>query len=194
VIYLDKYLLFILPPLLILMGWVITRTWQIVWTRVLVLALVGLLARSLYLVYTEVHFEQWREAAMFVCAEYRSDEPIVIEPGFDFRPFAYYFNGNLPVNFHTIDTAPVLMDGDGVFSVLQPADGQRNQREDHATLVAAHRIWVVSSVDSASNVVESGESVAAVRLILDQFEPRESRVFAGPIRVRLFESGRALRR
>lgn len=137
--YGEKYLLFALPPLLIVYSWAIIRSGTTLVAGLAVVVLVLITGRSLFVYYSAPVGEQWREAIAYLRPQYRQSDIIVISPGFYMRPFAYYFYGAFPPDTRAVSHSPVVLVQDARF---QPsAGGERLLGDD---VQPGQRIWLVT--------------------------------------------------
>ncbi|HEU5011847.1 MAG TPA: hypothetical protein VFT66_04820, partial [Roseiflexaceae bacterium] len=145
-IYNEKYLLFVIPLLAILIAWIIIRARSVLLACGIMLALLGLTITALGVYYTEPDGEQWREATGYVRSAYQPGDLIIISPGFYGRPFTYYFAGSFPDNIHALDHVAAITDANGVVQAFDAAHAGGS--------ATARRIWLVSGyapVDSATS-------------------------------------------
>jgi 4-amino-4-deoxy-L-arabinose transferase-like glycosyltransferase len=141
-VYEEKYLLFLMPLLSIVLGWMFTRAGRMALAAALLVLLLGLNAIALHVYYTEPDGEQWREATAQVRAGYQQGDLIVVSPGFYGRPFSYYFAGGFPDNIHALDHTPAVV-----------IDARSAHVLDTAAPGSPPRVWLISgyaAVDPAT--------------------------------------------
>lgn len=176
-IYQERYFLFAMPPLFILLAWILTRFRPVLISSVALLALLSLTGSALFIYYAEPTGEQWREAVAYMRPAYQSDDLVVISPGHYGRPFAYYFYGSFPPDLATLAYTPALVVENGQFRALSMPPEAEGARISEPALAMAQRVWLVSGyapVDPAVlswaeqyfDTLHTGEFVGArVRLL-----------------------------
>ena len=95
-IYKEKYLIFLMPQLFILIAWIFTQTLHKNTSKPFFVLLTIMTVSALVVYYREPSGEQWREAISYVRSSSQAEDLAIISPGFYFRPFAYYFSGEFP--------------------------------------------------------------------------------------------------
>ncbi|HEX5414473.1 MAG TPA: oligosaccharide flippase family protein [Chloroflexota bacterium] len=141
-VYSEKYILFLLPLLLILFAWAIVQSPIRLVTLVATVALVGLTGKSLLVYYGGPQGEQWREAVAYLRPAIQASDVVVIAPGFYMRPYAYYRYGSFPSDTRTVARSPAVLVKDSRFVP------EKTTTDAEQALAAAsdsgQRIWYVS--------------------------------------------------
>lgn len=143
-LYVERYLLFLMPSLFILLAWIFTRARQRMISLLLLLALLSLTGSALFVYYTEPSGEQWREAVAYMRPACQSDDLVVVSPGHYGRPFAYYFHGSFPPDLATLAYKPALVVEKGKFRAFNASPEAEGVRIDDPALATAQRVWLVS--------------------------------------------------
>jgi len=170
-IYHEKYLLFLMPPLFVLIAWAIMRARNTCAGTVLLVALLALTGSALVVYYTEPDGEQWREATAYVRAAYQPGDLIIVSPGFYGRPFSYYFAGSFPANIHALDHVPAIAVNAGTARLLD--DSARDSTR-------ARRVWLISGYSPIDPATEAW--------LKNSFTPHIDKAFVG-VSVRMLERG-----
>jgi 4-amino-4-deoxy-L-arabinose transferase-like glycosyltransferase len=170
-IYHEKYLLFLMPPLFVLIAWAIMRARNTCAGTVLLVALLALTGSALVVYYTEPDGEQWREATAYVRAAYQPGDLIIVSPGFYGRPFSYYFAGSFPANIHALDHVPAIAVNAGTARLLD--DSARDSTR-------AGRVWLISGYSPIDPATETW--------LKNSFTPHIDKAFVG-VSVRMLERG-----
>ncbi|MEO8285675.1 MAG: glycosyltransferase family 39 protein [Chloroflexota bacterium] len=146
-IYHEKYLLFVMPPLMILVAWVLVRSLQrsvISPAMPVAVALICLTSVAGYIYYTAPAGEQWREAVAYVRAGYHPGDVVLMSPGYYGRPFSYYFTGTFPEDMRTLGYTDVVEFKDGQYTGLKLGDQGEQILASNTQLDSAQRIWLLS--------------------------------------------------
>ncbi len=141
-VYHEKYLLYILPPLLILIAWAIVRCGRRNLRLAALVALILVTGRALFVFYTAPVGEQWREAVAYVRPRYQAGDLVIFSPGYYMRPFTYYFYGAFPSDTREVAHAEVVVLSDGEFRPLPVAGDGVPQLGGVSS--PASRIWFLS--------------------------------------------------
>lgn len=144
VIYKEKYLLYVMPPLLIVGAWVLSRSRPRILARLLLLALVGIMLSALFVFYTEPFGEQWREAVAYIQNSPTSEAPVVLAPGYYYRPFLYYYNSSTFPDLGNINTVPAVFIEHGECHILEFSSVSPSTDAMKSRLASGNDIWLVS--------------------------------------------------
>jgi len=146
-VYNEKYLLMVMPPLMILIAWILLRSRQILVAASLTAIVIGITSWSAFVYYTAPSGEQWREAIAYLHSQYKPGDLVVISPAYYARPFAYYFYGDFPSDMRTLTFSSVLKVQDGKYTGLDlPAaiEQEAGQLAADQQIAAAKRVFLVS--------------------------------------------------
>jgi hypothetical protein len=177
-LYSEKYYLFIMPLLFIVLAWAVIRARRALAAALLLLTFVAVVGSSLYVYYSEPFGEQWREAVASMRPAYEPDDLIIIAPGWYGRPFAYYFYGRFPQEVVELADTPGIVAEAGNLRPLRLSGQAESVTAPDSSLAAAQRIWFVSGYSPVDSAVEAW--------IEQDFEPVDTREFTG-VTVRLLE-------
>ncbi len=185
-IYHERYLLFIMPPLLILVAWGLTRSLPALPALLPAVLLVGLMGRSLFVYYTGPAPEEWQEAIAYLRAAHQTEDLVVTSPGFYFRPLTYYWQGNFPTGAQDAGAAQVLSAARAVVwqaGELRPVDpglAQAGTAALSANTRAAKRVWLVSGYAPADPAVEAWASGGMAPTVEAAFQGARVRLWERP--------------
>jgi 4-amino-4-deoxy-L-arabinose transferase-like glycosyltransferase len=143
-VYTERYLIFVLSALLILMAWILLRTRPVIAALALGLSLIALTGSALVVYYTEPNGEQWREIVLYLRSSFQPSDLVIVSPGHYSRPFAYYLVGGMGPEQATIQYEPALVLEDGTFRALQPTAQSATDPIVDPALRGARRIWLAT--------------------------------------------------
>ncbi len=140
-IFNEKYFLFLIPLLLMMLAWSVLRIRPVLLGRGLLIALLGttLLAMTVY--HSSPSGEQWREALEYVREERHSTDYIAVMPGFYVQPVYYYLTATLPPDDYSLLNAPITLIGPGGGITAQWAPNDADLLE---TIAQAKRLWLIT--------------------------------------------------
>jgi len=141
----EKYFLFLIPFLIIILAWSALRIRPAAVGWGLLIALTGLTLLSLTIYYTAPAGEQWREAVAYIRQEGQTSDPVaVVAPGYYMRPLAYYLTDSLPPHDDRLsDFAVAIMGPDG-FLVTDSEPGSPSLAQVEDALSPVETIWLVT--------------------------------------------------
>jgi 4-amino-4-deoxy-L-arabinose transferase-like glycosyltransferase len=180
-LYAEKYYLFIVPLLFIVLAWAVTRARRAIVASLILLTFVALVGSSLHVYYSEPFGEQWREAVAYMRPAYEPDDLVIIAPGWYGRPFAYYFYGGFPQQVAELADTPGIVAEAGDLRPIRLPGQEESVTASDSRLAAAQRIWLVSGYSPVDSAVEAW--------VEQEFEPVDIRKFTG-VTVRLLERTR----
>jgi hypothetical protein len=143
-LYCEKYYLYLMPPLLILFAWTLTRARHVIVSRLILLGLIGLIGTSLTVYYTEPVGEQWREAVAYMRPSYQAGDVVLIVPGHYVRPYYYYFYDELREDLDTFARAPVVVVEDKELRIASLPEETDDPGIADPGLASAKRVWFLS--------------------------------------------------
>jgi|GEM_PF-3314036 len=170
-LYHEKYLLFLMPPLCIVLAWGMLHTHRRNVGLILCLLLIGLNGRGLVVYYTAPVGEQWREALAYLNAARQPEDLVIISPGFYGRAYDYYVHGSFSAEMQQLRHSAAVVVRDGTFGDL-PND---------LPLAPNQRIWLVTG--------HTPPHASTVDWLEQWFVQEADQRFVGA-RVRLFEAPR----
>lgn len=110
-IFNEKYFLFQIPFLLMLLAWSVLRIRPAALSHFLLISLLGLTMLGLVIYYSSPAGEQWREAVAHVEQEKQRGDYVAVMPGFYIQPVSYYLHDAMVPTEYDVLHAPIAFSG-----------------------------------------------------------------------------------
>lgn len=154
-IYHEKYYLFVISPLAILLAWVFVRAGRR-WAQLpIVLAFVCMTGLGVFVYYSAPVGEQWREAIAYLHGAYKPGDVVLIAPGYYGRPFAYYFDSSFPADMRTLGFAPLLEVLDDKYTPLYFDESDEPKPSLSRTVGTSGKVWLVTGYAGVTDDVQA---------------------------------------
>ena len=140
----EKYFLYMIPFLLVLLSWSVLRIRPAILGRGLLVALLGITLFSSAIYYSSPGGEQWREALTDVRQEAQDSDFVAVVPGFYIRPVSYYLTGALPPHDDRLVRAPIVILGPGGPMPVQSASTGTDLLQAREVIGPAERLWLIT--------------------------------------------------
>ena len=143
-VFSERYFLYLIPFLLIILAWSVLRIRPIALGRGLMIALLGQTVLSLVIYYSFPPGEQWREAIAYVKQERQVSDYVTAIPGYYVRPVAYYLTGSLPPHDFRLMHAPIAIISPAGFIAAQPAFEAPGLSQAEEAFELADQVWLLT--------------------------------------------------
>ncbi len=119
----EKYLLFLVPPVAITISWSLMRLRHAWVSSIATAAMIVMTGWSLVGYYTHPISDQWREAAAYLRSRVRTNDLIVLSPGFFGRSYDYHAFGRVSDAAAELSHSPAVAIRGEQFALFDPAKG-----------------------------------------------------------------------
>ena len=157
-VYNEKYLLMVMPPLMILIAWILLRSRQVLVAAGLAAVVIGITSWSAFVYYTAPFGRTVARGNCVLALRVQAWRPGGDSPAYYARPFAYYFYGDFPSDMRTLIFSSVLKVQDGNYTGLDlPAaiEQEAGQLTADPQIAAAKRVFLVSGYVPADAGLET---------------------------------------